>query len=61
MVIQKFLASFELQKFLGNICSFEKLFTEKCRWVPPIIITGKSTIKLFPILVNKGTSWKLWV
>ena len=26
MVIQKFLAFLELQKFLGNICPFEHLF-----------------------------------
>ena len=42
MVIQKFLAFLELQKFLGNICSFEQLFYRKELLGAPVKTSGGS-------------------
>ena len=42
--IQKFSAFLKLQKFQGNICSFEELFYRKSRWVPLKTTTSSSCI-----------------
>ena len=49
------------RNFQAIFAPSDSYFTEKCCWVPLIIITGKGTKKLFPILVNKGTNWKLGI
>ena len=53
-VIQKVLAFLELQKFLGNICSFEQLYYRKKVWVPLLKNEKNKTKTKIPYLDRRS-------